>query len=123
MKRWVSTLAMQEGLGQIIKDQSNTGWSRDRTSMLRTGGIIIERQNVIGAVKKDTLPGIAPYRKEGGIRSATHVVRKGIFHGTVQYGRNGEIKRIKGGEKEGPDKKIEGKSQKAMGEEEEPRLS
>ena len=51
------------------------------------------------------------------------MARKGTFHGTVRYGKNGEIKRIKGGEKEGPDKKIEGKSQKAMGEEEEPRLS
>ena len=52
-----------------------------------------------------------------------HVGRKDISRGTVQYGGSGKIGRIKGGEKEGPDKKTGEKWQKTMGEEEEPYLS
>ena len=119
MKIRESTVATKRELGQLIKEQNHTGWNRDRTNMLRIGGTIISLQIVIGVVRKDTSPGIVPYRKEGGIRSVTHVARKGTFHGTVRYGKNGEIRRLKGGGKEGPDKKTGMTPQKAMGKEEE----
>ena len=79
------------------------------------GIIIINRQIVIGVGRKDTLHGIAPYKK-GGTQNATHAVKKGISPGTAHYGRNGETRRVRGGETGELDKKTEEKSQKEMGE-------
>ena len=92
--------------------------------MPRTEGIITtDRQAVIGVGRKDTLHGIAPFKKEGETQNATHAVKKGISPGTAPYGRNGGIRRVRGGETGELDKKTGEKSQKEMGEEEEPHRS